>query len=198
MPRLENKKHELYCYALVYHDMPRIRAVEFAGYAPFAMSYKRLEEREDVQERILEMRATPKDEIYSDVEEEEIGTDAVDADLEEISESEPKLKGRVPSTLRWVRAELRKNIEQARAEGNLKVSNEALKILAGVILEERKEQVAEAKLKLIHHPGKSINVDSAYTPQIPQEHRVTSGMGGTSRDSAEEADETAIPSPGDI
>ncbi|MBT8411274.1 MAG: hypothetical protein KJP02_05695 [Octadecabacter sp.] len=191
MPRLENKKHELYAYARVYHKLGKMDAVEFAGYARYAMNYARIEKMPEYDERVKEMQSTPKEELYAD---EEFFNVPADHELV-IQKGDTQIINYM-----WMINQLRLNMEASRAEGKYRESNEAIKLMAGLMeLEERKseamDEVAQRRARQI---GIKLNAPAGNTIEAPKEHSRVDILAGGSGDSSQAEPEVEIISPGDV
>lgn len=189
MPRLKNKKHELYCYALVYHELPKIRAVEFAGFSPYPMSYKRIEKRPEVQERLKEMQGTPKELIYDS---EAPPEPPAMMRIEKIAEIRDGMV-----THQWLMYQLMQNMEQARNAGKFKDANEAIKLMGGLLQIAKEETEDDPFTQRARAAGLDLNALRTGEKAIPSQPQVPVDMGRDVGDDAEAEEEFIIPSPED-
>lgn len=190
MPRLDNKKAELYCYARVYHNMPKIRAVEFAGYRPFAMNYKRLEDKPEVQARLVEMRKTPKEEIYAE-------DGPPQPSFAENQDSGLKEHYEQAVSLLWMLEQLKINMEQAREAGKYNHANEAIKMMAGIMQLQQKEADQDFVSARARELGIMLDDPRKGTKTVPQELKGPDAVGSGDRDGAETEALVEIRAPGD-
>lgn len=191
MPRLKNKGHELYCYARVYHNMPKIRAVEFAGYSPYPMSYKRIEDRPEVQERLKEMEATPQETLYD-----ADAPPAPDFVMRHERINDIREDG---VTYKWLMNELNTNLKLAREAGKFKEANEAIKLMGGLYKLVMEEEEADPITKRALAAGIDLHAIGARKNQISQEPQKSPDVGDDARKRTEaESFDFDILSPSDI
>lgn len=185
MPRLKNKRHELYCYARVYRKAHKTDALKFAGLVPRGLNF-RVEGRDDIQKRMEEMREIGHEAIYRDEFKE-----TVDAKIRELT----VLKGHNISR-EWFLEELYKNVELARASNKIKEATEALKAMAQVFKVLAEADGGEDQLEMRVTKLIGSNPNSAHAAEVSEEPEGSDGLGEDAGDASETGPTIEIFGPG--
>jgi len=114
MARLQNDKHELYCYHRAKGMIPK-KAQVAAGYAQGSNTHAQLEEDQEIQARILEL-----------THEVQLKREQQRAAAMEVAKTVGQITG---VTKAWVIQRLAENATAAKEEGDFKESNNALELI---------------------------------------------------------------------
>ena len=186
MPRLKNKRHELYCYARVFRKNHKTDALRFAGLKPAGLNWS-IEGRPDIQKRMEEMRGIDKNQLYR-------------GEFKEmVDEAARKMKvlGGVNISREWFLEELYQNVTLAREAGKIKEATEALKAMAQVFkvlaATDGGDEVLDQRItKLI-----GSNPDRTSSVEVSEEYGGSDGMGDDAGGFPEEGPTVEILGPGE-
>jgi hypothetical protein len=186
MPRLKNKRHELFCYATVYRNATKSNALQFAGLTPKGNNYA-ISERADVKARIEELRKMDKAMVMRG----EYG------DMVEEAVRQYKVFNGQNISREWFLEELYTNVQLAREKGKIKEATEALKVMAQVfkVLAEVDQGEHQLDMRIQKLVGSDTN--RAQAVEVSEEFEGSDGMGDASGDASEAEPEIEILGPGE-